>query len=351
RTDASRRALLFRVPGKSARPALVALCRAGSAAIPQGGGSPSSGRRARFPGPAPLSRPAARPGARRSLPRQRAVRERPHLGSDRLLLRRRRLPPLRRRGVREQLVPGRSAGRPPPRRGAREGAAGGMPRGAAVQRARARRVAGDVARRRAALLAVAAVRLSPAASGHAGARARPRALPRPLGAEDAGPAHLGGLKMQAGLKVQARIVAASRGARWLGEGWRLFRPAPFGWLALSSVYLLGTNVLALIPVVGVMAALVLVPPLTVGMMAAARAASVGAAPRLAMLAEGLRTQARAQLALGLVYLGCSMLIFAAMAAVDGAGGLREAMSGRGPSAETDLGALALPIAVFALLYL
>jgi hypothetical protein len=153
------------------------------------------------------------------------------------------------------------------------------------------------------------------------------------------------------MKVHARIVAASRGARWLGEGWQLFRPAPFGWLALSCVYLLATNVLALIPVVGVMAALILVPPLTVGMMAAARAASAGAAPRLAMLTEGLRTQARAQLALGLVYLGCSMLIFAAMAAVDGAGGLREAMSGRSPSAEADLGALALPIAVFALLYL
>ena len=146
----------------------------------------------------------------------------------------------------------------------------------------------------------------------------------------------GGLKGQGGVKVQARIVAASRGARWLGEGWQLFRPAPFAWLALSCAYLIGTNVLALIPVVGVMAALILVPPLTVGMMAAARATSAGAAPRLAMLAEGLRTQTRAQLALGLVYLGCSMLIFAATAAADGAGGLREAMGGRSPSAEVDL---------------
>jgi len=153
------------------------------------------------------------------------------------------------------------------------------------------------------------------------------------------------------MKVQARIVAASRGPRWLGEGWQLFRPSPFGWLSLSCVYLLGTNVLALIPVVGVMAALVLVPPLTVGMMAAARAASAGAAPRLAMLTEGLRTEPRAQLGLGLVYLGCSMLIFAAMAAVDGGGGLGDAMRGRGPGAEADLGALALPVAVFALLYL
>jgi len=70
-----------------------------------------------------------------------------------------------------------------------------------------------------------------------------------------------------------------------------------------------------------------------------------------MLAQALRTETRAQLALGLVYLGCSMLIFAAMAAADGAGGLRQAMSGQSPSVEVDLGALAFPLAVFALLYL
>jgi len=151
--------------------------------------------------------------------------------------------------------------------------------------------------------------------------------------------------------VQARIVGAVRGARWLREGWQLFRPAPFGWLALSCVYLIGTNVLALIPVVGIMAALILVPPLTVGMMAAAREASAGRAPRLALLAEGLRTETRAQLVLGVVYLACSMLIFAAMSAADGAGGLRELMSGRDASGEADLDALALPLAVFVALYL
>ena len=117
------------------------------------------------------------------------------------------------------------------------------------------------------------------------------------------------------------------------------------------MYLLGTNVLALIPVVGIMVALILVPPLTVGMMAAARAASAGAAPRLAMLAEGLRTATRAQLALGIVYLACSMLIFAAMSAADESGALRDLMTGQQPSAEADLEALLFPVAVFAALYL
>ncbi len=78
---------------------------------------------------------------------------------------------------------------------------------AALRRARARRLAGDAARGGAALLAVAAVRLPPAAAGHAGARARPGAFPRDPRAEEAGAACAGPPSMQ------ARIVAARRAAR------------------------------------------------------------------------------------------------------------------------------------------
>src|SRR5438093_59035 len=34
--------------------------------------------------------------------------------------------------------------------------------------------------------------------------------------------------------MQARIVETARGARWLAEGWRLFRAAPLGWLAAAG---------------------------------------------------------------------------------------------------------------------
>lgn len=151
--------------------------------------------------------------------------------------------------------------------------------------------------------------------------------------------------------MQARIVAAGRGARWLAEGWQLFRVAPLGWLGLSCVYLLGTNFLALVPIVGILAALVLVPPLTVGMMAAARAASAHSRPRVGMLAEGFRAGVRSQIALGIVYLACSMLIFAATTAADSGGGLRAVLGARSPDAQVHLDDLLLPLGVFALLYL
>jgi hypothetical protein len=150
--------------------------------------------------------------------------------------------------------------------------------------------------------------------------------------------------------VQARIVGAAQGARWLGEGWRLFRVAPLAWLALACVYLLGTNILALVPVVGFVAALMLVPALTVGMMGAARAASHGGQPHVRMLAEGLQGDARAQLVLGAIYFLLSVAVFGATALADEGGRLRSILGGRTPPADLALGDVLLPLAVFALSY-
>src|SRR6185436_2703165 len=148
--------------------------------------------------------------------------------------------------------------------------------------------------------------------------------------------------------MQARIVSAARGARWLAEGWGVFRAAPLGWLSLVFVYLFGTQLIALIPIVGVVVALLAVPGLTVGMMGAARAASHGGGLRVAMLFDAFRGGARQQLVLGAVYLACMMLIFAAMALADGDGALRAALAGRSPPAEIGAGDLIAACAALAL---
>ena len=75
--------------------------------------------------------------------------------------------------------------------------------------------------------------------------------------------------------MTARVVAAARGLRWLGEGWRMFRVAPLGWLALVFGYWLAMTTLSLVPVIGLIAASILVPVFSVGFMAASRAASRG----------------------------------------------------------------------------
>ena len=68
------------------------------------------------------------------------------------------------------------------------------------------------------------------------------------------------------MATPARIVPTGRGARWLAEGWRLFRVAPLSWIALAFSYWLLLNLVLLVPVVGILVAPVLVPPFSVGFM-------------------------------------------------------------------------------------
>jgi hypothetical protein len=152
------------------------------------------------------------------------------------------------------------------------------------------------------------------------------------------------------MSVRAHIVPAARGARWLGEGWQMFRAAPLGWLSVVFVYLFGTQAMALVPGVGLAVALVAVPGLSVGLMAAARASSRGGAVQVALLLEGFRNGAPAQLVLGAVYLACSVLIFAALALVDEAGALRAVLAGSRAAEPAEAGDVALAGAAAAALY-
>ena len=131
--------------------------------------------------------------------------------------------------------------------------------------------------------------------------------------------------------MQARIVRASRGARWLGEGWRLFRAAPLGWLALVLAYWLLMTLVSLLPFLGIAIASVLVPPFAVGFMSAARAASHRAPLELALLFEGFRHEPRAQSALGFAYLACLGLVLAATTALDGGALARWMLTGERPA--------------------
>jgi hypothetical protein len=149
--------------------------------------------------------------------------------------------------------------------------------------------------------------------------------------------------------MQARIVAPSHGARWLAEGWQLFRAAPLAWLALVFTYIFLTQLLAAIPLVGPLAAAMLVPAFSVGLMSAARAASGGARIEVTMLFDGLRRGARAQLVLGAVYAACVLLVLAGATAIAGQGVADAALEGEQRPA-LDRGQVASMIAAVAALY-
>ncbi|MBV8032664.1 MAG: hypothetical protein JO035_14225 [Betaproteobacteria bacterium] len=151
------------------------------------------------------------------------------------------------------------------------------------------------------------------------------------------------------MNAQPQIVSAAAGARWLLDGWRLFRASPLGWIALVITYLLLTNGLALVPFVGVAAALVLVPVLSFGLLAAARAGDSGAPVELSLLFAGLRTSARPQLLLGIVYLASSVAVYGLTSLADTGGLLLELLSGETPE-EVDPAELVLPLVVAATAY-
>jgi hypothetical protein len=116
--------------------------------------------------------------------------------------------------------------------------------------------------------------------------------------------------------VQARIVGAASGARWLAEGWRIFRSAPLGWISAVLGYWLLMSVVSILPWLGVAIAAVLVPAFSVGFLALARAAASKAPLEPRMLFEGFRHELRAQLALGAVYFACLAALLAATAIAD-----------------------------------
>ena len=120
------------------------------------------------------------------------------------------------------------------------------------------------------------------------------------------------------LTVQARLVAGPRGWRWLAEGWKLFRAAPLSWIALVFGYWMLMTVVSVVPFIGVVAVLVLVPGFSVAFMAASRVSEHRQPVQLTLLFAGFRENLRGQLVLGAAYFASiALLLSASMLADDG----------------------------------
>jgi len=125
--------------------------------------------------------------------------------------------------------------------------------------------------------------------------------------------------------MQARIVPAGNGVRWLLEGMRIFRAAPIGWMVLVLVYFLAMILSLVIPVVGMVLWLLVTPAISLGFMAAGRAASTSGEVAVPMLLEGFRLNPRAQLALGGIYLALVLSVIS----------LTVFMAGQRPAVDTE----------------
>ncbi len=114
-------------------------------------------------------------------------------------------------------------------------------------------------------------------------------------------------------------VPARRGLQWAQQGMRVFWKQP---LAMSGLFFLSmalVSMVSVLPLLGGVVALVLMPAFTVGLMAATQTASEGKFPMPSTLWQALRPGARRKpmLQLGALYATGFLLLMASSILVDG----------------------------------
>ena len=117
--------------------------------------------------------------------------------------------------------------------------------------------------------------------------------------------------------MQALTLPSRRGWRWLAEGFAIFRRNQ---LKLSLAVLGYWILMALInsvPLIGQLAATLLIPAFSVSLMNACRLLEQGSVLPPQLLFSGFQQNLRALLMLGVVYIGVSVAILGIVAVVDG----------------------------------
>lgn len=121
-------------------------------------------------------------------------------------------------------------------------------------------------------------------------------------------------------KGNSRAVEAGNGFDWLRQGWALFIARPGAWIAMTVLLLVILVGLHAVPLLGMLAAHLLLPVLAAGMLLACRKVAEGVTPEVADLFVGFRQNTSNLIMLGLFYLAGTVLIAVLIGALLGAGG-------------------------------
>jgi uncharacterized membrane protein len=116
-----------------------------------------------------------------------------------------------------------------------------------------------------------------------------------------------------------RAVAPARGWSWIAEGFELFRREPGPWIALAVVAAIVFIGLALVPVLGSLAAMVLAPVFAAGFVIACREQEAGRGVQVSQLFAGFRSRFGTLASIGLIYLAITVAIALVAGLVTGAG--------------------------------
>ena len=120
--------------------------------------------------------------------------------------------------------------------------------------------------------------------------------------------------------MKLQIVPASRGVQWAKLGMRTFLKQPLALVGLFFMFMAMISLLSMVPLLGNVGALILIPGATLGFMAAAKEAQGGNFPMPVILVTAFREgpdKRRAMLVLGVLYMLGFLLVLGISALADG----------------------------------
>ena len=134
--------------------------------------------------------------------------------------------------------------------------------------------------------------------------------------------------------MRAQPLPASAGWHWLVSGFAIYRRNPILLSMLVLAYWFTILLLNVLPVIGAVAASLIIPGLSVGLMQASRNLERGQAIGIQTLYGGLKENTKTLIALGALYLVCTLGILGISALSDGGDLLNFMLSGKKADRET-----------------
>jgi hypothetical protein len=145
------------------------------------------------------------------------------------------------------------------------------------------------------------------------------------------------------MALQLKRVESARGARWIGDAWRLFIKRPLAFTALFMVFLLAALLVSLVPLLGGIVQMMSLPLLSLGFMIASQSALLEGPVHPRQFVEPLRTDAqrrRSLLVLCVLYgVGAMLILVLADGVSNGAWGRLQALMAKGDAAQEQVDAI------------
>lgn len=122
----------------------------------------------------------------------------------------------------------------------------------------------------------------------------------------------------------SRVVAAGNAFEWIKQGWAMFVVNPGMWIAMTVILIVVMVAMTIVPLIGAMAAYLLTPLFSAGMLAGCEKAAKGDALEVNDLFVGFKRHTGSLVMVGVLYM-VGMLLILLVVAVLGGGSIASGM--------------------------